>query len=148
MDSTDYWLFACKFCIWNAWVAALQFWTEDLDHRHSAVLLRGCTQPSSTWLCPAPVTCWTRSSIWSLCDHIKWCLQRSTRIRRYWIQKWEQKYECSHSIMLRTRTISHFHTRKIYLSDLPPQEHAHLTATPMQCVTDWLMKKTIHPHSW
>ena len=31
MDATDYWPFACGFSIWNASVAALQFWTEDLD---------------------------------------------------------------------------------------------------------------------
>ena len=31
MDATEYLSFACKFSIWNASVAALQFWTEDLD---------------------------------------------------------------------------------------------------------------------
>ena len=31
MDATEYWLFAHKFSIWNALVAALQFWTKDLD---------------------------------------------------------------------------------------------------------------------
>ena len=31
MDSNDYWSFAHKFSIWNASVAALQFWTEHLD---------------------------------------------------------------------------------------------------------------------
>ena len=36
--------------------------------------------------------------------------------------------------------------KKIYLMDLPPQEHTHLPATPMQCTANWLMKKTIHSH--
>ena len=31
MDATVYWLFAHKYSIWNASVAALQFWTADLD---------------------------------------------------------------------------------------------------------------------
>ena len=31
MDTTEYWPFACKFSIWNASVAALQYWTVDLD---------------------------------------------------------------------------------------------------------------------
>ena len=31
MDAADYWLMACKYSIWNATIASLQFWTEDLD---------------------------------------------------------------------------------------------------------------------
>ena len=31
MDTTDYWLFASKYSIWKAAVAALQFWMVDLD---------------------------------------------------------------------------------------------------------------------
>ena len=31
MDATDYWLFAREYSIWNAAVAALQFWTANLD---------------------------------------------------------------------------------------------------------------------
>ena len=31
MDTTDYWLFAWEYSIWNAAVAALQFWMDDLD---------------------------------------------------------------------------------------------------------------------
>ena len=31
MDATEYWPFAHEFSIWNASVAAPQFWTEDLD---------------------------------------------------------------------------------------------------------------------
>ena len=31
MDVADYWLMACKYYIWNATIASLQFWTEDLD---------------------------------------------------------------------------------------------------------------------
>ena len=40
-------------------------------------------------------------------------------IRRYWILKWERKFKCSHSSMLRTTTISCFNTRKFYLLGLP-----------------------------
>ena len=144
MDTTKYWPFACKFSIQNASAAVLQFWTEDLDPQH-------CHQESVhsflvQWLCPATVTCWRGSIIWSLHDHIEQALQKSTSIRRYWIQKWEWKYECSHYFYVTQH--NHFTSphRKISLLDLPPQVHTHLPATPMQYTTDWLMKKTIQPH--
>ena len=31
METADYWLMACKYAIWNATIASLQFWAEDLD---------------------------------------------------------------------------------------------------------------------
>ena len=31
MDTTDYWPMAREYSIWNAAIASLQFWTEDLD---------------------------------------------------------------------------------------------------------------------
>ena len=31
MDATDYWPMAQEYSIWNATIASLQFWTEDLD---------------------------------------------------------------------------------------------------------------------
>ena len=31
MDTADYWLMAQEYSIWNAAIALLQFWTEDLD---------------------------------------------------------------------------------------------------------------------
>ena len=31
MDAADYWLMAREYSIWNAAIASLQFWTEDLD---------------------------------------------------------------------------------------------------------------------
>ena len=31
MDTTDYWLMAPEYSIWNAAIASLQFWTENLD---------------------------------------------------------------------------------------------------------------------
>ena len=31
MDATDFWLFAQEYSIWYAAIAALQFWTEDLN---------------------------------------------------------------------------------------------------------------------
>ena len=41
MDTTDYWLFAWEYSIWNAAVTALQFWTNDLDpHTLSSAIER------------------------------------------------------------------------------------------------------------
>ena len=31
MDTADYWPMAGEYSIWNATIASLQFWTEDLD---------------------------------------------------------------------------------------------------------------------
>ena len=31
METAEYWLMACKYTIWNATIASLQFWAEDLD---------------------------------------------------------------------------------------------------------------------
>ena len=31
MDTADYWPMAGEYSIWNAAIASLQFWTEDLD---------------------------------------------------------------------------------------------------------------------
>ena len=31
METAEYWPMACKYAIWNAMIASLQFWTEDLD---------------------------------------------------------------------------------------------------------------------
>ena len=31
MDAADYWLMALEYSIWNATIASLQFWTEDLE---------------------------------------------------------------------------------------------------------------------
>ena len=31
MDTADYWLMAREYSIWNAAIASLQFWTEDLN---------------------------------------------------------------------------------------------------------------------
>ena len=31
METADYWPMACKYTIWNAAIALLQFWAEDLD---------------------------------------------------------------------------------------------------------------------
>ena len=31
MDTADYWLMAQEYSIWNATIASIQFWTEDLN---------------------------------------------------------------------------------------------------------------------
>ena len=31
METAEYWLMACKYAIWNAAIASLQFWAEELD---------------------------------------------------------------------------------------------------------------------
>ena len=31
METAEYWPMACEYGIWNAAIASLQFWAEDLD---------------------------------------------------------------------------------------------------------------------
>ena len=31
METAEYWLMACEYAIWNATIASLQFWAEDLN---------------------------------------------------------------------------------------------------------------------
>ena len=31
METAEYWPMACKYAIWNAAIASLQFWAEDLN---------------------------------------------------------------------------------------------------------------------
>ena len=31
METAEYWLMACEYAIWNAAIASLQFWAEELD---------------------------------------------------------------------------------------------------------------------
>ena len=59
MNTADYWLMAREYSIWNATIASLQFWTEDLD----PVTLSRATEhvyttffylPSSHTLCQQP----------------------------------------------------------------------------------------------
>ena len=53
MDASDYWPFARECSIWNAAVAALQFWTADLNPQGSAMLLNRFTQPFSAAILPS-----------------------------------------------------------------------------------------------
>ena len=69
MDATHYWPFAREYSIWNAAVAAQQFWMADLE----PYILSNAIEHSSEQLCPAVMKYMRRSIIWSLYDHPKWC---------------------------------------------------------------------------
>ena len=142
MDATDYWLFAQEYSIWNATVAALQLWTEDLDPQMLSNAIKRvyiaafCSDSAQhLWICKR------RNIIRSLCDHFKQSFWMKSHLRRYRLQKWEWKFKCSHSSMLSTMTIPCFDTRKFIFSDLPLLEHAHLLVPSTQCATAWHMNK-------
>ena len=48
METVEYWLMACKYAIWNAAIASLQFWTEDLDPITLAIALE-CIYTTFFW---------------------------------------------------------------------------------------------------
>ena len=77
------------------WLLAVYSWIFHMEcFSGSTTVLDRRSRPSDTqqhhwedvhslllqWLCPAPATCWSRSIIWSLWDHIKWCLWMGTCI--------------------------------------------------------------------
>ena len=47
MDATHYWPFAREYSIWNAALAALQFWMADLEPQTPVMASNRFTQPSS-----------------------------------------------------------------------------------------------------
>ena len=59
MNTTDYWLMAREYSIWNATIASLQFWTEDLN----PVTLGRATECVST-------TCFYLPSSHTLCQQL------------------------------------------------------------------------------
>ena len=67
MNATDYWLFAREYSIWNATVAALQFWTADLEPHILSIAIEQvfATFFYTTFMPPAKPTIW-RSFIPSL----------------------------------------------------------------------------------
>ena len=143
MDTTDYWPFVQEYSIWNVAVAELQYGQMILILRHSAVPLRGCTQPSST------------VTLHSTCDMSK-KKYYSVTLWPHWMMPLkgnshktsDTKVEVQVFPLLYAKTHDHFmfQHKKIYLLDLPLQEHAHILVASMQHTADWLTKKTMHPH--
>ena len=137
INSTDYWLFAHKFCTWNASIAALQFWTEDLDPQTlSSVIERVYT----AFFYSDSAQHMQHVEVEVLFSHfvtkLNWCLWTSTQIRRYWIWKWEWKYESCHFITSRTMTILHFHARKFIFWPVTQREWQYPSCSHAVCC--WL----------
>ena len=83
MNVTDYWPMAREYLIWNATVAALQFWTADLK---AHVLSSAIEQVYNTFFLhytyASTMPAVRRSFIWSLCDHASCHFQKQTHVRR------------------------------------------------------------------
>ena len=62
MDPVDYWLMAREYSIWNAAVAALQFWTADLK---AHILSSAIEQVYNTFFCSTSMLllCWQSAEI-------------------------------------------------------------------------------------
>ena len=48
METAEYWPMACKYGIWNATIALLQFWAEDLDPITLGIASE-CVYPTFFW---------------------------------------------------------------------------------------------------
>ena len=143
MDAIEYWLFAHEFSICNTSFAALQIWTEDLDHQMlSTTIERVYTaffytqsaqhlwQVGEEYYLVASWPHWTMSSN----EHSYYKILDMKVAVKVWIFP-------LHNVENHTHIM--FTCKKIYPLDLPPQEFAHLPAIPMPCITNWLMKKMI-----
>ena len=123
------------------------FWIKDLDPQtFSSAIERVYTAPFLQWLYPAPVIHWRRNIIWSLSDHIEWCFQMGAYPRRYQIWKWEWKFKCSHSSMLRTMTISCFNPRKFIFQTHHSQIMPISWLPPHSALPTDLPRKMMNPH--
>ena len=114
MDATNYWPFAREYSIWNATVAALQFWMEDLKTSHPQWCYRKSLHSLLLQqLCKSVKKHIRRSTTWSLYDHLKWGFWMKTCTRRWRISEWEWKLEYSHSPTKSTMPISHLSKWKL-----------------------------------
>ena len=95
-NTPDYWPMAREYSIWNAAVAALNFWTADLK----AHTLSSATEESLQNILLCTISTYTPSDIWwnifwSLCDHAKCCIWTKISIRRW--RLWKQFRKCQHT---------------------------------------------------
>ena len=56
METAEYWLMACKYAIWNAAIASLQFWAEDLD-RITLGIASECIYTTFFWTTTSHTLC-------------------------------------------------------------------------------------------
>ena len=56
METAEYWLMACKYAIWNAAIASLQFWAEDLDLITLGIASE-CIYTTSFWMPTSHTLC-------------------------------------------------------------------------------------------
>ena len=74
MNAADYWPMAREYSVWNTTVAALQFWTADLEVH---VLSSTIEQVYNAFFTQHLHICYASSLMiyyWSLCDHHECCI--------------------------------------------------------------------------
>ena len=146
MDATDYWLFAHKYSIWNATVAALQFWTADLDPQtlssaHERVHRAFFYSKSAQHL-------------WYIEEEIlfSWLMTTLKHAFVWELTSEDIGYESgSKNLSVPTPLCQQpwpfYVSKQENLSFQPPlPEHAHLLVTSTQWTANWLTKKTMNPH--
>ena len=93
MDTSQYCPFTCEYSIWNVTVAALQFWTADLEPHnlsnvidciYTAFFYGDYTQ--QMWSLP-------EETLWPLCNHLKWCPWNWTCTGGWRLWEWEWKLQ-------------------------------------------------------
>ena len=97
MDASQYWSFAREYSIWNATVAALQFWMTGLKQciLINAIELSLCTLLLQ-WLHTRNMKSTRRNTLQSLCDHLKWCFWNWPCTEEWRLWEWEWKLQHPH----------------------------------------------------
>ena len=96
METAEYWLMACKYAIWNAAIASLQFWAEDLDAITLSIASE-CIYTTFFWMPHTMSTIW-RCSIWMFCHSIKCSVHPVVIIIRWGLWEWFWHYWSTHSL--------------------------------------------------
>ena len=106
--------------------------------RYSAAPLRGSIQLSFTvtlpWTCDMLKKKYYSVTLWP-----HWMMPSNGSLPQKILQKWEQKFKCFHSSILRTTTISCFNTKK--LSFIPAAPRACPSSGYLHVVCHWLTYK-------
>ena len=93
MNVTDYWPMAREYSIWNAVVAALQFWTANLK---AHVLSSTIEQVYNAFF--------YTTFMHLLCDHTKCSLWEETHLGRWRLWEWKWKFQHTHSSQTYSQT--------------------------------------------
>ena len=132
MDTTEYWLMAQEYGIWNAAITALHFWAEDLDPVYPSHSFRACLHSFLLdFNQPHPTSVVWRSFIWMFCPCIKLSLPPAAVPSRWRLWKWFQ-WRLTNTLMAGS-----LHTSCFQYGTCIFQPYPFYTTLTSQCSSRW-----------